>query len=111
MSTRPGSSTFEITLLPNLKNCLLNLPPTLASALVNANTIAQNVVVELQWRSSQEQQQRGKPAASTTQSAFLGWTGMQSQSKRKERGDVQTVEVDATFARLLGLGEGVKVGF
>ncbi|KAF2166525.1 hypothetical protein M409DRAFT_54865 [Zasmidium cellare ATCC 36951] len=110
MSTRPGSSTFEITLLPNLKNCLLNLPPTLASALVNANTIAQNVVVELQWRSSQEQQlQRGKPAASTTQSAFLGWTGMQSQSKRKERGDVQTVEVDATFARLLGLGEGVKV--
>ncbi|KAK4500258.1 hypothetical protein PRZ48_008447 [Zasmidium cellare] len=105
MSTRPGSSTFELTLLPNLKNCLLNLPPTLASALVNANTIAQNVVVELQWRG--QEQQRGKP--STTQSAFLGWTGMQSQSKRKERGDVQVVEVDATFARLLGLGEGVKV--
>lgn len=109
MASRPGA-TFEVALLPNLKNCLVNLPATLASALINANTIAQNVVVELQWRSSSTNQERGKPAATTMQSAYLGWTGMQSQSKRKERGDVQTVEVDATFARVVGLGDGVKVG-
>ena len=56
---------------------------------------------------------------------FLGWTGMQSKAKLapvvgkegiagrdgggREK-EVPTVEIDGTFARLLGLGEGMKVG-
>ena len=140
MSSRkppPSSSTTQadLVLLPSLKNCLLNLPAPLVSVLLNSNTLAQNVVVELSWRqqqsSSQTQTQAqaqrerdrdgrdGKAKAqggAVQRSVFLGWTGMGSQ--RKEGGlstgrdggkAVETVEVDATFARLLGLGEGMKV--
>lgn len=120
-----GSTAVEVVLLPNLKNCLVNLPASLVALLLNSNTIAQNVVVELQWRQTQaspQDQQRGKPPG-TTQSVYLGWTGMQSQSKvaallgregirggSRQEQDVAAVEVDATFARRLGLSEGTKVG-
>ncbi|EME39300.1 hypothetical protein DOTSEDRAFT_159533 [Dothistroma septosporum NZE10] len=117
------STTVEVVLLPALKSCLLNLPASLVSLLLNSNIVAQNVVVEVQWRqaaASSQEQQRGK-AAATAQSVYLGWTGMQSQSKvaplvgrdavrsggRQEQ-DVPTVEIDATFARRLGLSEGMK---
>jgi peroxin-1 len=54
------------------------------------------------------------------QSVYLGWTGMQSQMRQSLVGregirgtraeqEVQTVEVDGTFARRLGLQEGMKV--
>ncbi|KAJ4301071.1 Peroxisome biosynthesis protein pex1 [Kalmusia sp. IMI 367209] len=88
--------------------------------------IAQNVVVELSYR------QTPPPGASESKnlpqkSVFLGWTGMQSKRKLAPvvsrdglsgtRGgpatreqEVQTVEVDMTFARLIGLNEGQKVG-
>lgn len=108
---------------PHLKNCLVNLPGSLVSLLLNANTLAQNVVVELQWRQptpSSQEQQRGKPASSTV-NAFLGWTGYQSAARMGSlvgregvRGGSEkegpTVEMDATFARRLGLSEGMKVG-
>ncbi|KAK4542104.1 hypothetical protein LTR36_007135 [Oleoguttula mirabilis] len=133
MAARRAPSTSvaqaEIALLPNLKSCLLNLPTSLVSLLLNSNTVAQNVVVELSYRqpaapSSHDPKQ--KPA-STAKSLYLGWTGMQSQAKlapvvgrdgiaggrggggRQEQ-DVAVVEVDATFGRLLGLSEGMKVG-
>ncbi|CAK3849560.1 related to AAA+-type ATPase [Lecanosticta acicola] len=123
---RVENTTYvELVLLPGLKSCLVNLPASLVSLLLNSNTVAQNVVVELQWRQpspSNGDQQRGKPAAST-QSAFLGWTGMQSQAKMaslvgrdgirsasggRQEQDVPTVEMDSTFARRLGLSDGVK---
>jgi peroxin-1 len=67
-----------------------------------------------------------KNAPSIQKSVFAGWTGMQSKRKLApvvgrdglsgSRGgavnrdqDIPVVEVDATFARLLGLAEGQKV--
>jgi peroxin-1 len=119
-----SSTAVELVLLPNLKNCLLNLPASLVALLLNSNTIAQNVVVELQYRQPAPagQDARSK-TAQTAQSIYLGWTGMQSQTKLSPligrdgirgssgRGEqeVSTVEVDATLARRLGLSDGMKV--
>jgi len=118
----------EIAFLPNLKSCLLNLPSSLVQVLLNSNTVAQNVVVELSHRQPAlpGSDPKQKPA-SPSKSVFLGWTGMQAQTRltpmvgrdgiagsrgsgggRQEQ-EVPTVEVDATFGRLLGLSEGMKV--
>ena len=125
----PSSSAAqaEIALIPNLKSCLLNLPHSLVALLLNTNAIAQNVVVELSYRQPSLPNSESKPKqSSTTKSVYLGWTGMQAQPKlapmigrdgiaggrggggRQEQ-DVSVVEVDATFGRLLGLSDGMKV--
>ncbi|KAL5445144.1 hypothetical protein PMIN06_008183 [Paraphaeosphaeria minitans] len=117
----------EIVLQQSLKNCLVNLPSSLVSVLVNANTVAQSVVVELSYRQPPPPGASEPKKASPQKSVFLGWTGMQSKRKLASvvgrggltgtRGgpaagqqDVQTVEVDMTFARLIGLNEGQKAG-
>ncbi|EAW13890.1 AAA family ATPase peroxin 1 [Aspergillus clavatus NRRL 1] len=118
MALRKPSSMAEVALVP-LKNCLVNLPPSLVSLLVNANAPAQNVIVELQYRSSSVKA-NGSPAQ---RSCYLGWTGMPSKRKlapvvdrngisggSSREQDISTVEVDTTFARVLGLAEGQKVG-
>ncbi|KAI5358452.1 putative AAA+ ATPase domain, ATPase, AAA-type, core, aspartate decarboxylase-like domain superfamily [Septoria linicola] len=117
-----GSSgtTVELAILPSLKSCLVNLPASLVSLLLNANTVAQNVVVELQYRQAQPAGSDGKSKPAMTHSVFVGWTGMQSQSRPtpligregvrsgSQDKDVATVEIDATFARRLGLNAGMK---
>ncbi|KAI9758783.1 MAG: Peroxisome biosynthesis protein pex1 [Candelina submexicana] len=117
------STPAEISLVP-LKNCLVNLPSTLVSVLVSADTAAQNVVVELSYRPSPSLSTDVKSAnGSNTQqkSVFVGWTGMPSKRKLAPittgRGgvggreqEVATVEIDATFGRLLGLTDTQKVG-
>jgi len=129
VARKPGSasSQAEVVLQPGLRNCLLNLPASLVALLLNSNTIAQNVVVELSYRQPAQPGAEAKSKASAIQkSVFLGWTGMQSQAKlvpivgrdgiaggrggsgRQEQ-EVPVVEVDATFARLLGLSDGTKV--
>ncbi|KAH3954719.1 peroxin [Parastagonospora nodorum] len=114
----------EVALKQTLKNCLVNLPSTLVSVLVNANAVAQNVVVELSYRQPPPPGASESRNASPSKSVFVGWTGMQSQRRLASvvgpgglRGNVATnqqdipaVEVDATFARLIGLTEGQKVG-
>ncbi|KAK8255299.1 P-loop containing nucleoside triphosphate hydrolase protein [Phyllosticta capitalensis] len=118
----------EVALLPSLFNCLVNLPASLVSVLVNTNTIAQNVVVELTYRQAVPGDSTNPNGATSIQkSAFFGWTGMQAQRKPApvvgrdgiagSRGsavpreqDLSVVELDATFGRLLGLSEGQKVG-
>ncbi|KAK7534397.1 P-loop containing nucleoside triphosphate hydrolase protein [Phyllosticta citricarpa] len=118
----------EVALLPSLFNCLVNLPASLVSVLVNTNTVAQNVVVELTYRQAVPGDGASPNGASTVQkSAFFGWTGMQAQRKPApvvgrngiagSRGsavpresDLSVVELDASFGRLLGLSEGQKVG-
>jgi peroxin-1 len=124
---KPSAAQAEIALLPSLRNCLANLPASLVAVLLNSNTIAQNVVVELSYLLPPPPgtDPKQKPAGQS-KSVFLGWTGMQSQARlapvvgrdgiaggrgggRQEQ-DVSTVEVDATFGRLLGLGDGMKVG-
>ncbi|KAF2265650.1 AAA-domain-containing protein [Lojkania enalia] len=117
----------EVTLQQSLKNCLVNLPASLVQVLVNANTLAQNVVVELSYRQPPPPGVSDSKTTSPQRSVFLGWTGMQSKRKLAPvvgrdglsgiRGgsvsreqDLQAVEVDAAFARLIGLTEGQKVG-
>ncbi|CAI6341792.1 unnamed protein product [Periconia digitata] len=117
----------EVALQQSLKNCLVNLPSSLVSILVNANTIAQNVIVELSYRQPLLSVSSDSKNASPQKSVFLGWTGMQSKRRPAPvvsreglsgtRGgpaareqDIQAVEIDTTFARLVGLSEGQKVG-
>lgn len=85
--------------------------------------IAQNVVVELNFRSAILSSPDDKTnGTATSRSVYVGWTGMQSQTKlasivgtARERGgsrhdqNVATVEMDSTLARMLGLSEGAKV--
>ncbi|KAJ5373196.1 hypothetical protein N7517_005202 [Penicillium concentricum] len=118
MAPKKPAATAEVALIP-LKNCLVNLPPSLVALLVNANTTAQNVIIELQYKSTP-----GKAnGASPQQSCFLGWTGMPSKrrlapivgreginSGYSREQETSTVELDTTFGRLLGLTEGQKVG-
>ncbi|KAL4743745.1 P-loop containing nucleoside triphosphate hydrolase protein [Aspergillus similis] len=119
MAPRKPSTTAEIALV-SLKNCLVNLPPSLVSLLVNANTPAQNVIVELQFRPTG----RTSNGSTTPRSCYLGWTGMPSKrriapvvgrdginnSTSTREQDVATVELDTTFGRFLGLGDGQRVG-
>ncbi|KAF1996122.1 AAA-domain-containing protein [Amniculicola lignicola CBS 123094] len=114
----------EITLQQSLKNCLVNLPSTLVSVLVNANAIAQNVVVELSYRQPPPPGLSDSKNSSPQKSVFMGWTGMQSKRKLApvvgrdglraaasgRDQDIQSIEVDTTFARLIGLVDGQKVG-
>ncbi|KAL4998052.1 P-loop containing nucleoside triphosphate hydrolase protein [Aspergillus recurvatus] len=119
MAPRKPSTTAEIALVP-LKNCLVNLPPSLVSLLVNANTPAQNVIVELQFRPTG----RASNGSTTPRSCYLGWTGMPSKrriapvvgrdginnSSTTREQDAATVELDTTFGRVLGMSEGQRVG-
>ncbi|TKA76161.1 hypothetical protein B0A49_03966 [Cryomyces minteri] len=125
---RPTGSAVqaEVALSHSLKNCLVNLPPSLVSVLLDANTIAQNVVVELSYRQAiPPTADRNSNGTSPQKSVYLGWTGMQSQRKlapvvsregiggtrgNTREQEISVVEVDATFGRLLGLGDGLKVG-
>ncbi|KAK5050847.1 hypothetical protein LTR84_003406 [Exophiala bonariae] len=84
---------------------------------------AQNIVVELQYRSqtlSSGAVSSGN-ASGFQRSAYVGWTGMPSRTRpssvinndRARSGreqETQMVEIDATFAKLLGLSEGSKIG-
>lgn len=94
-----------------LKNCFLNLPASLVNVLVSSNTPAQNVVVELSFRTTTSNASTG--TTSTSRSAYAGWTGMPSKRKptagtgRSE--DAAVVEMDPAFARNVGLSEGSKV--
>ncbi|KAJ5604776.1 hypothetical protein N7510_009930 [Penicillium lagena] len=119
MAPKKPSATAEVALVP-LKNCLVNLPSSLVALLVNANTAAQNVIIELQYRSISPKSNGASPQQ---QSCFLGWTGMPSRRKLapvvgregisggfSREQEISTVELDTTFGRLLGLAEGQKVG-
>lgn len=129
----PAELSFQ-----SLKNCLVNLPSRLVSVLVDTNTVshlrdscrlrllriavqlAQNVVVELTYRQNATQSTPTKsPAKPIQRSIYVGWTGMASKPKLAsvigDKGldsrskDIATVEIDTTFAKLLGLQDGQKV--
>ncbi|KAM4054904.1 ATPase family associated with various cellular activities (AAA) domain-containing protein [Hirsutella rhossiliensis] len=116
------STSAELSLL-HLKNCLVNLPSSLVSLLINVNTPVQNVVVELSYRAPST---NGHSATATPppRSVFVGWTGMPSRRKPASvvgrdglmgsRGsmrdhETQLVEMDASLARALELPDGLKV--
>ncbi|KAE9381230.1 putative peroxisome biosynthesis protein PAS1 [Stipitochalara longipes BDJ] len=116
----------EVSLVHNLKNCFVNLPSSLCSLLVNVNTLAQNVIIELSYRIPLPPNSTQTNGAPTQRSIYVGWTGMQSKNKPApvvsrdgisgSRGntsgrqqDVSLIEIDATFAHALGLSDGQKV--
>ncbi|KAJ5501272.1 ATPase AAA-type core [Penicillium expansum] len=118
MAPKKPAATAEVALTP-LKNCLVNLPPSLVALLVNANTTAQNVIIEIQYKPTSGKANGAPPQ----QSCFLGWTGMPSKrrlapvvgrdginSGYSREQEISTVELDTTFGRLLGLTDGQKVG-
>lgn len=116
------STQAEIVLNPSLKNCLVNLPSSLVGLLLNSNAVVQNVVAELAYTQSTPATGDDKGnAAKTQKSVFLGWTGMRSQTRmgslvaRERSGrqdqEVPTVEIDSTYAKLVGLTDGMKVSF
>ncbi|KAJ5324721.1 hypothetical protein N7476_003321 [Penicillium atrosanguineum] len=118
MAPKKPSTTAEVALV-SLKNCLVNLPPSLVALLVNANTAAQNVIIELQYKALSGKANGPPPQ----RSCFLGWTGMPSKRKPapvvgrdginggfSREQEASSVELDTTFGRLLGLTEGQKVG-
>ncbi|KAI1436786.1 AAA-domain-containing protein [Xylaria sp. CBS 124048] len=120
MAPRKLSSAAEISLV-HLKNCLVNLPASLVNLLVDINTPAQNVVVELNYRVAPTPNTSGQSTSSSNQrSVYVGWTGMPSKRKLvpvvdrdgigNRRGpEVSSVEIDATLAKTLGLSEDQKV--
>ncbi|KAL8904688.1 MAG: hypothetical protein Q9207_003107 [Kuettlingeria erythrocarpa] len=101
----------------SLKNCLVNLPQSLVSVLVQANAPAQDVVVEV---SASDSAALGKNGLAAQRLVYVGWTGMPSArkspsfaSQRHEHRlatEPAIVEIDATFGRMLGLAEGQRVG-
>ncbi|KAI9053395.1 hypothetical protein LZ554_002354 [Drepanopeziza brunnea f. sp. 'monogermtubi'] len=122
---RGSQATSAEISLTHLKNCFVNLPSSLCALLVNVNTLAQNVIIELNYRAPQPAGS-GQTGSPPTRSIFVGWTGMQSQRKLAPivsrdgisgtRGsmsgreqDMPLIEIDATFARSLGLSDGQKV--
>ncbi|KAI1813005.1 AAA-domain-containing protein [Poronia punctata] len=109
------SAAAEISLV-HLKSCLVNLPTSLVNLLVNLNTPAQNVVVELSYRVAPT----SDSSPSSHQSVYLGWTGLSSKRKLvpivdrdgigngRDR-EASSVEIDTTLATTLDLGEGQNV--
>lgn len=104
----------------SLKNCLVNLPPSLIALISTTDTPVQNVIVELQYRSNTSSS-GAISSASVPRTAFTGWTGMpartrpasllnQERTRNSRETEVQTVEIDATFAKTLGLSEGQQIG-
>ncbi|KAL9122879.1 MAG: hypothetical protein Q9187_000568 [Circinaria calcarea] len=114
------TTTAEVALV-QLRNCLVNLPPSVVAILVNANTAAQNVVIEIQSCAPASLAREHYPKSSD-QSTYVGWTGMPSHPGLKAPGrrngpkgsstreqDSGVVEIDSTFARMIGLVEGQKL--
>ncbi|KAF8472814.1 hypothetical protein BDZ91DRAFT_775278 [Kalaharituber pfeilii] len=105
-------TTPAIVVLSPTKNCLVNLPGSLVNVLVGSNTPAQNVIVEVTWKATSQ-----TTGLTTTRSAFLGWTGMQSKRRTaaptSARGGTMreeaTIEMDPAYARTVGLTDGNKV--
>lgn len=106
----PPATPATVSFTP-LKNSFLNLPASLVNVLVASNTPAQNVVVELSFRTQSSSPTTG--TTSTSRSAYAGWSGMPSKRKPSAgtgRSEDAVVEMDPAFARNVGLGEGSKVG-
>ncbi|KDN66081.1 hypothetical protein CSUB01_01532 [Colletotrichum sublineola] len=126
MATRGERQALSAKLsLLRLQNCFVNLPSSLFSTLVNLNTPAQNVVVELKYgvtitAGSNQSTDPGQ----TLRSVFVGWTGMQSRQRAslsddrerlagsKTRGterEAPLVDIDSAFAQTLGLSDGQDI--
>ncbi|KAL8700577.1 MAG: hypothetical protein Q9201_005371 [Fulgogasparrea decipioides] len=109
--------TAAAVVLVSLKNCLVNLPQPLVTVLASINAPVQNVIVEILVN---VMARSGKDGRLSERSFYVGWSGMPSAKvfathrKRPDRlgqeVELPSVEIDATFGRMLGLTAGQKVG-
>ncbi|OZJ02749.1 hypothetical protein BZG36_03349 [Bifiguratus adelaidae] len=91
-----------------LKSCLINLPPTWVTALLDQGKVPQNITLELTWTPR---------SSSSPQKAYVGWTGAASSGKSSgslpnpsaQSRSEDTIEIDPQFAQGLGLADGAKV--
>jgi peroxin-1 len=92
------SVSAELSLI-HLQKCLVNLPPSLVSLLMNLDTVStmpsnsfrtaltllqptQNVIVELSFNDGSSGSERSRDSHSTSKrSVYVGWTGMPSKHK------------------------------
>ena len=138
MAPKKSKTYAEIGLI-QLKNCLVNLPSNLSEVLSQSNTVrgpyaaiarnanirqaAQNVVVELEFPMPSEPKS-GQKQGNASKSIYVGWTGFSSHRRGARPPNDSSaarygtsaesqgiVEIDATFGRILGLSEYLKVGF
>ncbi|KAL8905283.1 MAG: hypothetical protein Q9171_006720, partial [Xanthocarpia ochracea] len=118
-STKKSPTVAEVALV-SLKNCLVNLPQSLVTVLVNSNISAQDVVVEILVKDHASSSKHGKAAQ---RSIYTGWSGMPTTRRamphaanHMERNlvgreiEVASIEIDATFGRMLGLADGQRAG-
>ncbi|KAI4241876.1 MAG: hypothetical protein L6R40_004275 [Gallowayella cf. fulva] len=118
-SPKKTPAVAELVLV-SLKHCLVNLPQSLVSILEASDISAQDVVVEILVKDSATPNKEGKAAQ---RSIFVGWSGMPTVRRstplpagRSERGltaretETASVEIDTTFARMLGLADGQRAG-
>lgn len=98
----------------SLKNCLVNLPQSLINVITTTDAPVQDVIVEILL------QEKDKDGKHVQRSIYTGWSGMHSlpapKPNRSEYGfsgkesGRETVDIDPTFGRALGLKEGQRIG-
>ncbi|KAG5767049.1 hypothetical protein H9Q72_004892 [Fusarium xylarioides] len=110
--------------LANLQNCFANLPPLLCTSLDSLNTPSQNVLIELSYEDRTSTDVSESAGYVKSRSVFLGWTGLQSRQRshppeerhrsgrernRPNARELSLVDIDAAFARTLGLSDGQEI--
>ncbi|KAK7202576.1 P-loop containing nucleoside triphosphate hydrolase protein [Myxozyma melibiosi] len=90
-----ASHSASVAFAPLLSS-LANLPPSLTSMLNSSHITVQDVVLELNFKSSKR-----------TLSAFCGWTGFSSLTH--DRSQTDFIELDPAFAKSIGLSESTRV--
>ncbi|KAF5621975.1 peroxisome biosynthesis PAS1 [Fusarium sp. NRRL 52700] len=122
-SNLPEAIPAKISLL-DLQNCFANLPPFLCSSLDSLNTPSQNILIELSYKDLTSRDASESADYIKSRSVFLGWTGLQSRQRARASEEPQSlgrnksrpnnrgsswVDIDAAFARTLGLSDGQEV--
>ncbi|PRT53993.1 Peroxisome biosynthesis protein PAS1 [Wickerhamiella sorbophila] len=82
----------RVVYVPSRTN-FVNLPTQLANTLANSDTPVQKIVVQVDFKGTQNHVRRPN---------FVGWSGMASR-------DDKTLEIDPTFAQNIGLPHGANV--
>ena len=103
----------EVSLFPELRSCLVNLPAPLAGALNDGGHKVQECVVDIAWTTPPDKKDH-KPKS---KSIFAGWSGFASKTKdpslssnRIQPGrEKHLLEIDPTFARVNGIQDGQRV--
>lgn len=110
--SKKSTYTAEVSLAPELRSCLVNIPSPLTSVLNDGGYKVQDCVIDIAWNAPPDKKD-GKPKR---KSVFAGWSGLPSRKKEaalNSRGqpgkDVQLLEMDSAFARINGIQDGQKV--